>query len=98
MKLYLVSLHELLDLLLNHKVKDKIAFPSNVELQRKTKHNIDEYAQKRKPPRIESEKILFESEPIVQPSTSEYRRKKENPFIIKPRYNTAQQALTLKRN
>lgn len=32
MKLYLVSLHELLDLLLNHKVKDKIAFPSIVEL------------------------------------------------------------------
>ncbi|KAG1145327.1 hypothetical protein G6F37_004595 [Rhizopus arrhizus] len=82
-----------------HEVRFKERRRGNTELTRTARFVVkpqNEYAQKRKPPRIESEKILFESEPIVQPSTSEYRRKKENPFIIKPRYNAAQQALTLK--
>ncbi|KAG1466546.1 hypothetical protein G6F46_000974 [Rhizopus delemar] len=82
-----------------HEVRFKERRRGNTELTRTARFVVkpqNEYAQKRKPPAIESEKILFESEPIVQPSASEYRRKKENPFIIKPRYNAAQQALTLK--
>ncbi|EIE91110.1 hypothetical protein RO3G_15821 [Rhizopus delemar RA 99-880] len=76
-----------------HEVRFKERRRGNTELTRTARFVVkpqNEYAQKRKPPAIESEKILFESEPIVQPSASEYRPKDEQKIIseTKTRYES----------